>query len=147
MHTYLIQPFIIPTSSMERTLMIGSCIFGSKLHYGFRIPPIGFPFIHNTIPGMGIRSYINNLRLPYIRFPAITTIRKGGFNFPYYDTHATDRKDHYIKRCVAISGDTLEIPARKLKVNGEPKNSSKEYAYIVQTKDQPFNENFLTDQF
>ncbi|AID37469.1 signal peptidase I [Candidatus Walczuchella monophlebidarum] len=155
-HTYLIQPFIIPTSSMERTLMIGDCIFVSKLHYGLRIPitPIGFPFIHNTIPVMGIPSYINNLRLPYIRFPAITPIRKGDlvvFNFPNDDTHATDRKDHYIKRCVAISGETLEIQARKLKVNGEkeilPKNSEKEYAYIVQTKDQPFNENFLKDQF
>ncbi|YBU89041.1 MAG: S26 family signal peptidase [Candidatus Walczuchella monophlebidarum] len=46
-HTYLIQPFIIPTSFMERTLMIGDCIFVSQLHYGLRIPitPKGLPFI------------------------------------------------------------------------------------------------------
>ncbi|WP_103327113.1 signal peptidase I [Bacteroidetes bacterium endosymbiont of Geopemphigus sp.] len=152
-HTYLIQPFTIPTPSMERTLLVGDFMFVSKFHYGLRIPltPIGFPFTHNTIPIIGIRSYIDRIRLPYKRLPALTPIRPGDivvFNFPTDSTqNAPDRKDHYIKRCIALPGDTLEIISGELQVNGQPealpKNAEKQYSYIVQTKEIRLNEDFL----
>ena len=152
-HTYLVQPFTIPTPSMERTLLVGDFIFVSKVHYGLRIPitPIGLPFMHNTIPIIGIRSYINYIRLPYTRLPAFTSIQNGDivvFNLPTDSIqNALDRKDHYIKRCVALPGDTLEIKSGELLVNGQPeilpKNSEKQYSYIIQTKEIPLNEDFL----
>lgn len=156
-HTYFVQPFTIPTPSMERTLLVGDFMFVSKFHYGLRIPitPIGLPFTHNTIPVFGIRSYLDGIRLPYMRLPALTPINRGDivvFNFPTDSTqNAPDRKDHYIKRCVAVAGDTLEIRSGELKVNGNletlPKNADKQYAYIVQTKEMPLDEEFLKNHF
>src|SRR5690606_6445272 len=52
-HTYLIQPFTIPTSSLEKTLLVGDFLFVSKFHYGARTPmtAVAFPMVHDTIPG------------------------------------------------------------------------------------------------
>ncbi|MBT8181096.1 MAG: signal peptidase I, partial [Eudoraea sp.] len=56
-HTYFIQPYVIPTGSLERTLRIGDLLFVSKFHYGARTPmtTIAAPMVHDTIPGLGIR--------------------------------------------------------------------------------------------
>ena len=55
-HTYFIQPFIIPTGSLEKTLLVGDFLFVSKYHYGARVPKTvaAFPMVHDTIVGTGI---------------------------------------------------------------------------------------------
>ena len=54
-HNYFFQPYIIPTGSLEKSLLIGDFLFVSKLHYGSRMPmtPLAFPLIHNMLPGKG----------------------------------------------------------------------------------------------
>ena len=124
-HTYFIQPFIIPTGSLEKSLLIGDFLFVSKYHYGARVPNtvVSFPMVHDTIIGTGIKSYLNKPQLPYLRFPKIQSIKRNEivtFNWPA-DTvrqffvkekgviKPLDKKSNYVKRAVAIPGDTLEI--------------------------------------
>ncbi|XOD69594.1 MAG: signal peptidase I [Flavobacteriales bacterium AspAUS03] len=155
-HTYLVQPFTIPTPSMERTLLVGDFMFVSKIHYGLRIPitPIGVLFTHNTLPVLSIKSYVDCIRLPYMRLPAIDTIKRNDivvFNFPTdFSQTAPDRKDNYIKRCVALPGDVLEIRHGSLFVNGQPEqlpqNTEKQYIYIIKTSKIPLNLDYLQNQ-
>lgn len=150
-HTYFIQPFIVPSSSMERTILIGDFIFVSKLHYGLRLPitPIGVPIFQRAIPILGIGSYLKDIRFSYIRLPLLTKLKKGEivvFNFPYdYKESSIDRKDFYIKRCIALPGDRLEIKEGKLHINGikENKVTGKQFSYIVKTKEFPLNKKFI----
>ena len=59
-HNYIIQPFVIPTGSLEKTLRVGDFLLVSKFHYGARIPStvISFPMVHDTIPIIKSRSYL-----------------------------------------------------------------------------------------
>ncbi|MDY0781170.1 signal peptidase I [Tenacibaculum sp. IB213877] len=90
-HTYFIQPYTIPTSSLEKTLLIGDYLFVSKFHYGARVPmtTVSAPMVHDTIPVLGIKSYLsdsdeetyenswlNKLSLPYMRLPGIQKIKR-----------------------------------------------------------------------
>ena len=61
-HTYVMQPFTIPTGSLERTLLIGDFLFVSKFHYGARTPmtTVSFPMVHDTIPKLGVKSYLGS---------------------------------------------------------------------------------------
>jgi len=124
-HNYIIQPYIIPTGSLEKSLLIGDFLFVSKFHYGARAPmtAISLPMVHDTIPLLKIRSYLKNPQYPYLRLPAIQKIKRNDivvFNWPA-DTvrrffvkekgvkKPIDKKSNYVKRCVGIPGDTLEI--------------------------------------
>lgn len=90
-HTYVIQPFTIPSSSLEKTLLIGDFLFVSKINYGARTPmtSVAMPMVHDSIPLTGVKSYLfsddvtkketswlNKLQLPYFRFPAIEKIKR-----------------------------------------------------------------------
>ena len=134
-HTYFIQPFIIPTGSLERTLLVGDFLFVSKYNYGARVPKtvVAFPMVHDTILGTGIRSYLNEPQLPYLRLPKLQKIKRNDivtFNWPA-DTvrkffvrekgvkKPIDKKSNYVKRCVGLPGDTLEIVNGELRINKE----------------------------
>ena len=88
-HTYFMQPFTIPSSSLEKSLLVGDFLFVSKFHYGARVPmtTVGAPMVHDTIPGLNKKSYLfndhfdarktswkNKLQLPYLRFPGFEKI-------------------------------------------------------------------------
>ena len=77
-HTYFIQPYIIPTGSLEKTLLVGDFLFVSKFHYGARVPQtaVSFPMVHDTIVGTGIRSYLNKPQIPYFRLPGFEKIKR-----------------------------------------------------------------------
>ena len=134
-HTYFIQPFIIPTGSLEKTLLVGDFLFVSKYHYGARVPKTvaAFPMVHDTIVGTGIRSYLNKPQLPYLRIPAIKKIERNDlvtFNWPA-DTvrrffvkekgviKPRDKKSNYVKRALGIPGDTIEIKDGIIFINGK----------------------------
>ena len=59
-HNYFFQPYIIPTGSLEKSLLIGDFLFVSKFHYGARIPStvLAFPMVHDTIPILKNKSYL-----------------------------------------------------------------------------------------
>ena len=124
-HTYFIQPYVIPTGSLERTLRIGDLLFVSKFHYGARAPmtTIAAPMVHDTIPGLGIRSYLKKPQLPYFRLPGFEEVKKNDivvFSWPADTVRVffkkekgvkkpIDKKSNYVKRCVGTPGDSLSV--------------------------------------
>jgi signal peptidase I len=171
--TFLIEAYTIPTSSMEKTLLVGDFLFVSKISYGPKIPntPIAFPFTHHTLPlTKQTKSYVEWIKLPYYRFPGLQNEVKRFdcvvFNYPDGDTVAleqqnisyyqlvrdaerslksqlgdgyfpgmgrkavwqqfsvtarpVDKRENYIKRCVGIPGDILQIKDRQLYINNQP---------------------------
>ena len=187
---FVFEAFTIPTSSLEGTLLVGDFLFVDKFSYGMRIPntPLSFPLVQNTFPALKgstpINSYLDWIKIPYIRLPKFTEIKRNDlvvFNFPEGDTvtqehqsampyltlvsgignqilfqqnsnitenykntqeyvdqvnalgreylksgkeftltsRPVDKRDHYVKRCVAIPGDTLEIKKGELFINNK----------------------------
>jgi signal peptidase I len=173
--TFIFEAYVIPTGSMEKTLLVNDFLFVSKLTYGPRIPntPLAVPFVHHTIPGLNAKSYSEAIYIPYTRwfaepvkrndvvvfnFPAGDTLTKErDSQDPYYDilrreeamvgnkeqarqnvwdqytilTRPVDKRENYIKRCVAIAGDTLQIKDGVLYVNNAkalvPPHSATDY--------------------
>ncbi len=145
-NAFIIEAYTIPTSSMEKTLLVGDFLFVSKFHYGPRVPmtPLAFPFAHHTMPGSDVRSYVEWIKLPYYRLPKLQDVRRNDivvFNWPQEDFRPVDKRENYIKRCVAIPGDTIEVINGMLFVNGdkayEPENM--QYQYYVQTDGSVIN--------
>lgn len=171
---FLIEAYVIPTSSMEGSLKVGDFLFVSKAHYGIRTPMtiVQFPLLHNRFPednsgpggrargifrllqlfGIKGESYLKKPSLPYFRLPGFENVERNKptvFNWPVGDsvvilpdrsldvyqlrrqmngiippgtkviTRPVDKKDHYIKRCVAIAGDSVQIKNGQLYVNGQ----------------------------
>lgn len=197
---YTFEPYKIPSSSMEETMLIGDYLFVSKFQYGLRLPntPFTFPFTHNKwadLPIKGLplsRTYLERPHIPYLRLPAISRPKNGDimvFNFPesdtiintpelfamsYYnfirgqadllymhspdknlpysyfenkvradikrnpaefplETRPVDKRENFVKRCVGIPGDKLEIRDRVLYINDTPEkdNGKRQFHYIL----------------
>ena len=116
--------FAIPTGSMEGSLLVGDRIYVSKIHYGARLPqtPLQLPLMHQTIPGTEISSYLDWIQLSYWRLPGLGEVERGDavvFNYPPEWDRPADMKTFYVKRCVALPGDTLQIIGKQLLINGQ----------------------------
>ncbi|MEM1214387.1 MAG: S26 family signal peptidase, partial [Bacteroidota bacterium] len=88
---FLIEAYVIPTSSMEGSLMVGDFLFVSKAHYGIRTPETVamIPLLHNVIPKVGAESYLEKPSLEAKRLPAIENIERNSpvvFNLPAGDS-------------------------------------------------------------
>ncbi len=147
-HTYFMQPYVIPTSSLEKSLLVGDFLFVSKFHFGARTPmtAVAAPMVHDTIPLLKVKSYIaedrrekttswkNKFQFPYFRFPGFQDIKRNEivvFNQPAdtmyhmykpadrYYYKPIDKKTNLVKRCVAIPGDSLEVRDGYVYINGE----------------------------
>ncbi len=154
-HNYILQPFVIPTGSLEKTLRVGDFLLVSKFHYGARIPStvISFPMVHDTIPLLKTRSYLKEPQLPYIRIPGFQEIKNNDivvFNWPA-DTvrkffvkekgviKPRDKKSNYVKRAIGVPGDSLEIKDGIVYLNGQenklPERAKPLYTYKIFSKD------------
>ena len=150
-HNYFIQPYIIPTGSLEKTLLIGDFLFVSKFHYGARTPTtaISFPMVHDTIPFIKSKSYVDFPQLPYFRLPGFKNVQRNEivvFSWPA-DTvrqffvkekgvrKPIDKKSNYVKRCVGIPGDTLEVVNGFVHINGKqsilPERAKTQYVHYA----------------
>ncbi len=125
---------------MENSLLVGDYLFVSKLHYGTRTPktPLQVPLTHQYIWGTKIPSYLDWIQLPQFRLPGFSEVKRGDavvFNLPVeqkglvekYSTvlpdlnpHPIDLRVYYIKRCVAVAGDQIEIRQGQVYINGKP---------------------------
>ncbi|WP_138994162.1 signal peptidase I [Larkinella sp. C7] len=133
------EAFTIPTPSMEKSLLVGDFLFVSKLHYGTRTPktPLQVPLTHQKIWGTEIPSYLDWIQLPQYRLPGFSSVKQGDvvvFNYPPED-YPTDLKTNYIKRCIGVAGDVLEVRDRKVFVNGQafPDPVKSETEYFLKT--------------
>lgn len=147
---FLIEAYTIPTSSMEKSLLIGDFLFVSKVSYGPRLPntPIAFPFAHHTMPLIGGKSYSEAVKLPYYRLPGLGRIENNDvvvFNYPMEDFRPVDKRENYIKRCVGIPGDTLEVREGVLFINGTQAEMppKMQFSYNVKTDGSGFNPKVL----
>ena len=203
---FFFQNYVIPSSSLEKSLLRGDYLFVSKLSYGPRIPqtPLTMPLTQHTMPVIGTKSYIEWPHWDYRRVPGFGHVELNDivvFNYPagdsvmsnnqyqaqdyyqncyaygmqamgnsvqvdsltpqqqwdYYQkvmnaganfikaneqqfgeiiTRPTDRRENYVKRCVGLPGQTLQIKDQKVYVNGkmnkEPDNV--QYTYFVRFK-------------
>jgi signal peptidase I len=232
--TYVFEPFQIPTGSMEKTLLVGDFLFVNKLAYGSKVPvtPLSFPLVHNTIPWVNIKSYLEIEKLNYTRFPGLGKVKRNDvmvFNYPSGDTavydprmpfglmghdyhgivineamrlagengvrsneefiknlstwtsksrqmlavdkiafdnregriinhygiiyRPVDKRENYIKRCVAIPGDRLKIVNSVLYINGKkafvPEHQNLQYLVknFINTGSSSSFENMLLQQY
>lgn len=163
-HTYFMQPYTIPTSSLEKTLLVGDYLFVSKFHYGARIPmtTLAAPMLHDSLPtsilkGKNTKSYLKYPQLPYMRLPGFQNIKRNDivvFSWPVdtlvhwtnpgkgIDNKPIDKRTNYVKRCVGIPGDSLSLKDGYVYINGErnvlPDRAKLQFFYTYTSK-EPIN--------
>ncbi len=171
---FIFQNYKIPSSSLEKTLLVGDYLFVSKLSYGPRVPntPLSFPLAQHTLPFFDCKSYIEWPQWPYHRLKGFGEVKRYDivvFNFPAGDTVAlkqqnpdyyqlcdvygrdavlankdyfgdivyrpVDRRENYVKRCVGMPGDSLQIINNKVYIDGAPLEDPKnmQLNYFVET--------------
>ncbi|MDA3819333.1 MAG: signal peptidase I [Candidatus Delongbacteria bacterium] len=202
---FFFEAFTIPTSSMEKTMMVGDYLFVSKVAYGPRKPitPLSFPFVHHTMPlSQKTKSFLTWIQNPYERMAGFGDVKRNDivvFNYPtgdtvvlenqaqgYYDiirvkvrelkimdmkagrktnseqvyynqarkivrnrntiiVRPVDKRENYIKRCVALPGDSLEIRDGWVYIDGKPQKHFKgiQFNYEVITDGRILSENTL----
>lgn len=182
---FMIEAYTIPTSSMEKSMLVGDFLFVSKMSYGPKLPntPLAFPFVHHTMPlTKYTKSYVEWIKWPFYRFPGITTIKHGDvvvFNYPDGDTVAlkqqnssyyslvrqlgrervwsdkfnfgdivarpVDKRENYIKRCIGLPGDTLQIINEVVHINGKALDFPElsQFMYQVKTDGNPINKRLI----
>ncbi len=177
---FFIEAYTIPTSSMEKSMLVGDYLFVSKTAYGPKVPntPLSFPFVHNKLPFINTKSYVEWIKTPYRRLAGFGKVKNNDvvvFHFPEGDTvasklptrsyyqlistygrervwsdkrnfgeiivHPVDKRENYIKRCVGIPGDVIELKQGILYVNGKKQHhfDGMQYNYIVQTNGTSIN--------
>jgi len=112
LHLFVVQPFVVPTSSMADTVLPGDYIVVSKLHYGPKTPvSVGIPFLELYVPG---------IRLPSTRLPGFDRPQRGDIAVFHYPVEAApvDQKTAYVKRLVGLPGDTVVVREGRVAVNG-----------------------------
>lgn len=182
---FFIEAYMIPTGSMEKTLLVGDYLFVSKLAYGPKVPetPISFPLVHNVMPIIGGESYSQIIKNDYRRLKGLAKVKRDDivvFGFPHGDTvlkalpqddyyqlvrmnnnnreytqrmygpvivRPNDKKDNYVKRCVAIAGDSLSVVNGKVFVNGvpQPEFEGLQSTYTVYTNGSAINSKILQE--
>ncbi len=183
---FMIEAYTIPTSSMEKSLLVGDFLFVSKMSYGPKLPntPLAFPFVHHTMPlTQFTKSYVEWINWPYYRFPGFTTIKHGDvvvFNYPDGDTVAlkqqnqsyyalirqlgrervwndkfnfgdivarpVDKRENYIKRCIGLPGDTIQIIDEVVHINSKALDFPElsQFMYQVKTDGNPINKRLIS---
>ena len=167
LRTFFIEAYTIPTPSMEKSLMVGDYLFVDKTAYGPRVPmtPLSFPLVHHTLPLIGGQSYLEWLKFPYHRMSGWKNGNENSpigverndcvvFNWPAErEGRPIDKKENYVKRCVALPGDELKIENGILFINGKEEEEkypikenqvkkNKQRRYFVKLKPKVFNKNF-----
>jgi signal peptidase I len=140
----IMEAYTIPTPSMENSLLVGDFLFVSKFHYGTRTTstPLQVPLTHQKIWFTEIPSYVEWIKLPQYRLPGISRIKREDvvvFNVPpgvlnENKHYPVDLKTNYIKRCVAISGDTIVIKDNQVYVNGTAQSNPEDMQFLYEVK-------------
>ena len=158
---FVFQNYQIPSSSLEKSLLVGDYLFVSKLSYGPRVPntPLSFPLVQNTLPFFNCKSYLDWPEWGYKRVKGFGHVKRNDivvFNFPAGDTVAlkqqnpsydelvamygrdriwmdkntfgdviyrpVDKRENYVKRCIGMPGDTIELRNNQVYIDGKAAN-------------------------
>ncbi|PNP96535.1 signal peptidase I [Hoylesella timonensis] len=208
---FVFQNYVIPSSSLEKSLLTGDYLFVSKVSYGPRIPqtPLTMPLTQHTLPVINTKSYLEFPHWDYRRVKGLGAVKLNDivvFNYPagdtictelpyqteYYnmvygfgqqiyaqnnggeinlntlnrqqqhdyfqqvyalgrqyiasnpvefgdiDSRPTDRRENYVKRCVGLPGQTLQIKNRIVYLDGKPNKEPEnvQYTYYVKLKNE-----------
>lgn len=178
---FVFQNYQIPSSSLEKSLLVGDYLFVSKLSYGPRVPntPLSFPLVQNTLPIVNTKSYLDWPEWRYKRVKGFGKVKRGDivvFNFPAGDTVAlkvqnpdyytlieevgreriwldkatfgdviyrpVDKRENYVKRCIGMPGDTIEVRDNQVYIDGKAAENPKDmqFNYYVETDGSPLTE-------
>jgi signal peptidase I len=134
---FLFESYTIPTTSMEKTLINGDYILVSKLNFGPRV----------SIADI-IVSYFFPDQPPLMRLPGFSSVERNDvivFNYPIQDENEINKRTPFVKRCIALPGDTLLIKNGTVYINGDSLSESEniEFNYLIETND-PFITDSLT---
>lgn len=176
---FCLEFYKIPSSSMEKSLLVGDYLMVSKVSYGPRVAmtPLSFPLVHNVLPLTdGQReSYLKWIKMPYHRYPGFRDVRRFDatvFNYPDGDTvcsafqsnrsyhdlvreygretvfgnksvfgnivvRPVDKRENFIKRCIGLPGETLEIRNQRVLIDGQEIENPQdlEFNYAVRMKE------------
>lgn len=148
-HWFVLEPSLVPTSSMESTILAGDFILVSKFHYGARTPqtPLQLPLMHQTIRGTDIPSYLTWIQLPIYRLPGFSKVKRGDkviFNCTTELDRPVDLRTYYIKRCIGLPGETVHVDNGQVYINGglQPNYIGLQHRYYIET-DKTLNETFF----
>ncbi|GHU63995.1 signal peptidase I [Bacteroidia bacterium] len=178
---FIFQNYKIPSSSLEKSLLVGDYLFVSKLSFGPRVPntPLSFPLAQHTLPIVETKSYIEWPQWGYKRLKGLGHVERNDivvFNYPAGDTVAlkiqnpdyytsvyyegrtmvatnkmkygdivyrpVDRRENYVKRCIGMPGDSLQIIDNQVYIDGKalPQPKKVQFNYFVETKGGNFSE-------
>jgi signal peptidase I len=122
--TFFFWVYLVPSTSMEKTLLPGDLIFVNKLSYGVRLPitPLTFPLSHNKMPfNENWDSFTDLIQFPYVRLFSSEIERNDVvvFNYPLENEVPIDHRPFYIKRCIGLPGDTLQLKNQRVFINNK----------------------------
>lgn len=138
---YFIEAFTIPTSSLEKSLMVGDFLFVNKFAYGPKIPqtPLAFPFAHHTLPlSETKKSYLEWIKLPYFRLPGFGSVKNDDivvFNYPDGDTVALKQQNQSYYQIIRDIVDN-EIAESKDKNLNKDAVTRQVWEYVNTNKEQ-----------
>ena len=126
--------------------------------------PIAAPMVHDTIPVLRVKSYLDRPQLPYLRLPGVSDVKRNDivvFNWPIDSVNAypyndgkfhykpIDKKSNYVKRCVGIPGDTLSMVDGKVYIDGEPlilpERAKLQHSFLLETKGRQYTPEQMAD--
>ena len=113
LNQFFFQNFVIPSSSLEKTLLTGDYLLVSKLSYGPRIPqtPLYMPLTQHTLPVVGCKSYLEHPHWDYRRVKGLGEVQQGDivvFNYPAGDTVALNQQNQdYYRMCYQMGDQIL----------------------------------------
>ncbi|MGM9802950.1 MAG: S26 family signal peptidase [Muribaculaceae bacterium] len=183
---YVGQNYQIPSSSLEKSLLVGDYLWVNKMVYGPRVPntPIHFPLAQNTLPVLNCKSYLDKPQWGYHRLKGLRSVERGDivvFNFPAGDTvslkvqnpdyytlvhmyghyavnndkatygdvifRPVDRRENYVKRCIGLPGERLQIVDNVVYINGHAIATPRlaQFNYFVQTDGRAISDDVWTD--
>ncbi|NDW10841.1 signal peptidase I [Dysgonomonas sp. 520] len=184
--TFFFQNYQIPSSSLEKTLLVGDFLCVSKVSFGARSPmtPLSFPLAQHTLPFFNTKSYIEKPQIEYKRLKGTGQVKRSDivvFNYPSGDTVAlhkqnqdyyalckeygrdvvwsnkrefgdivyrpVDRRENYVKRCVGLPGEFIELKDDDIYINdnkiARPKNM--QLYYYIQTDGTAISKKLFTE--
>lgn len=187
-NTFFFQNYQIPTSSLEKSLLVGDFLAVSKVSYGPRAPmtPLSFPLAQHTMPVVGGKSYIEKPQWKYRRLKGFGEVKRNDivvFNFPAGDTVAlnmqaadfyslskynpmgsagiradkrtygeivyrpVDRRENYVKRCIGLPGETIELRNDSVYIDGTyiPSPRLSQQNYRIQTDGSVISESVFRE--